>query len=82
MLAAAHENTALVRGCREFAGKRRVTPADVQLVVTLACQARLPAGRAITRVRVLCFLVDGVMAFNPVGMECERLGVSVELVTV
>jgi cell division ATPase FtsA len=79
MPAAASENTIFVRGCIEFADKRPVTPDDIGRAVDLACRVRLPAGRAMTRARVLCFLVDGAMFFDPLGLECERLGVCVEL---
>jgi cell division ATPase FtsA len=79
MTTTASENTIFVRGCIEFARKRVVTHDDVRRAADLACRVRLPENRAITHARVLCFLVDAVMFFDPVGMECERLGVCVQL---
>jgi cell division ATPase FtsA len=79
MLAASPENAVFVRGCLEFAEKRLVTASDVHRAVDLACRVRLPSGHAIIRTQVLCFLVDGVISFDPVGLECGRLAACVEI---
>ena len=79
MLAASPKNAAFARGCLEFAEKRLVTPSDVCRAVDLACRARLPNGAAVTRARVLHFLLDGVIAFDPVGLECGRLAACVDI---
>jgi hypothetical protein len=80
MLAAARERKTIAHGCLEFGVKRRVTSGDVRCVAGVVCRMRLPAGRRLARARVLCFLMDGVRVLDPVGMECERLGVYAELI--
>lgn len=74
--------TTIVGGTLEFARRRPVTPRDIQSVAELACRVPMSAGTAAMRARILCFLADGVRVFDPVGMECTRLGAEAELTVV